>query len=360
MEIIQIVPALPPAVNGLGDHALLLAKELRDEYDINTTFIVTTPSAQFTDGGFTIEMLGARSEKELLKSLTAVATTSGIVLLHYVGYAYARRGCPFWLINGLRAWRANSSRRCLITVFHEIAATGPPWRSSFWTAAYQKAIAKQLVLISDRCRTTMEMYARRLARISGRKDFPAMPIFSNVGEGIDVKAFEHRKKTFVIFGGTACRAAVYTRHRAELVRAFHMLESDEVIDIGPPLGFKPSMPIPFRQTGVANSSEISAILSDARIGVLCYPAPFLAKSTIFAAYAAHGVAPLLLGVSGSNCEDGLTEGREYLTARMLPLDSHQLAAVSSAAYRWYANHDLAETAREYAETIRSGSVTRVL
>jgi hypothetical protein len=43
MEVIQIVPALPPAINGLGDYASLLAKELWEAHNIRSRFVVGDP-----------------------------------------------------------------------------------------------------------------------------------------------------------------------------------------------------------------------------------------------------------------------------------------------------------------------------
>jgi len=40
--IIQIIPKLPPAINGLGDYALNLAGQLKD-YKIKTHFVVCDP-----------------------------------------------------------------------------------------------------------------------------------------------------------------------------------------------------------------------------------------------------------------------------------------------------------------------------
>ena len=40
MIIIQIVPRLPPSVDGLGDYALSLAFQMRQDFGIETHFIV--------------------------------------------------------------------------------------------------------------------------------------------------------------------------------------------------------------------------------------------------------------------------------------------------------------------------------
>ena len=50
--------------------------------------------------------------------LANAAASADAVLLHYVGYGYAHRGCPFWLVDGLERWkRAAGSTSRLIVIF---------------------------------------------------------------------------------------------------------------------------------------------------------------------------------------------------------------------------------------------------
>src|SRR5438270_1544788 len=132
MMLVQIVPRLPPATDGLGDYALSLARELRNNFGVESHFIVGDTN---WNGGseieeFSIDRLVDRSAISLLSSLTALES-SCVVLLHYVGYGYARRGTPGWLVNGLHHWRAQCHDARLLTMFHEVYALGPFWSSSF-------------------------------------------------------------------------------------------------------------------------------------------------------------------------------------------------------------------------------------
>ena len=54
LEIVQIVPRLPPSISGVGDYAYLLARELRATHDIHTHFIVCDP---FWEGAENVEQL---------------------------------------------------------------------------------------------------------------------------------------------------------------------------------------------------------------------------------------------------------------------------------------------------------------
>src|SRR2546429_764945 len=163
MDIIQIVPYLPPTLSGVGDYAFLLAQELRRAHGIVTRFIVAEPDrengiekaesgkrkVESEVDGFPVHRLIQRSADELLRVLSADGMTP-TVLLHYVGYGYEKRGCPFWLVNGLEQWRKGESDRRLVTMFHELFASGPPWRSSFWTSPLQSRLAARPSMVSDK------------------------------------------------------------------------------------------------------------------------------------------------------------------------------------------------------------------
>ncbi len=157
MQIIQIVPRLTPAIDGVGDYTFLLAKQLRAAHDIDTQFVVCDqnwenaetlkpeklkseggsekaeirnenpnnspdfqpPSSRSGEGkpatgepstihfqpstvldGFAVHQLKERSAGELLRVLSRPGMPQ-TVLLHYVGYGYEKRGCPVWLVRGL-------------------------------------------------------------------------------------------------------------------------------------------------------------------------------------------------------------------------------------------------------------------
>jgi len=139
MEILQIVPQLPPAINGLGDYSLNLAIQLRSDYKIESSFLVGSTDWQGPNeiDNFPVAHVSNSTSKELLREIS----NHSIILLHYVGYGYARKGCPFWLLKGIKNWKLNDPANKLITLFHEVAASGPPWKSVFWLSKIQKHIA---------------------------------------------------------------------------------------------------------------------------------------------------------------------------------------------------------------------------
>ena len=151
-KIVQIVPRLPPATDGAGDYAFYLARQLRQDHSIQTHFIVCDRAWRVRQHNIvphhSISQLSAYTA-ETLSSLL-LEKQARIILLNYVGYGYAKRGCPTWLLDGLKTWRKSSSQHKLVTMFHKVYASGAIWTSGFWLSQIQKRIASSLVRLSDR------------------------------------------------------------------------------------------------------------------------------------------------------------------------------------------------------------------
>jgi len=367
METIQIVFRLPPLIDGVGDYAFLLAKELRTSHDVRTVFVVCDPQwikQEIELDDFTVHQLKDRTAEELLRVLAqpGMPTT---VLLQYVGYGYAKRGCPVWLTRGLHAWKGrrrlangkgmdfqistsdSSLDRRLVTMFHEIYAFGPPWRSAFWTSPLQRSIAKRLLDSSDRCRTNTKMHAAMLRKLSPRNapQIPVLPVFSNVGEPEYLLPLRQRKRQMLVFGSAAWRRKVYSEQAEALSYACAALRMEKIVDVGEPVEINRNFGLKIEKMGQLPAAEVSRRLSESMFGFLTYFDGFLAKSGIFAAYCAHGVLPILAGSDGCDL-DGIREGREFSSAWRLQQNATDvdLQAVADNANMWYRNHSLKKTA----------------
>jgi hypothetical protein len=209
MEVIQIVPRLPPAIDGVGDYAFLLAKQLRTAHGIQTRFIVCDPNwkpevrppisglrSPVLLDGFPVYQLKERTAKELLRVLNQ-PTMPPTVLLQYVGYGYQTKGCPIWLPRSLRAWRNQSSvirgsvvtsrasdfqsptSPRLVTMFHELYASGPPWRLVFYHGLIQRWIVRKIHQMSS-FSLTSTVWTERLLNQVGRGMVFRQPVPSNI------------------------------------------------------------------------------------------------------------------------------------------------------------------------------------
>src|ERR1051325_3544656 len=84
--VLQIVPRLPGTFDGVGDHALNLAKALSANHGITTTFLVAEKTAVESKEGYAvISGLDRNSPAELARKYAHV-------ILHYVNYGYQPRG----------------------------------------------------------------------------------------------------------------------------------------------------------------------------------------------------------------------------------------------------------------------------
>lgn len=359
--LLQVVPDLPPSWEGVGCCAATLAGALARR-GTASHFLVAAPSwsaasasvgdvgagtnggtdggADGGTGGAPAEAIGARSAGALARRLETAGGDT--LLLHYVNYAYERRGCPFWLVDGALAWRRRGAGRRLVTFFHELYAGGPPWRSSFWLHPVQRRLARRLARGSDALVTSLGFYAALLARWRPPGPVEVAPIPSTIGEPRGVPPLDARRpRTLVVFGSRGNRWRAYGELGGELVRACRALGIAEVLDVGHPIGGVPAAlgGAPVRQLGPLPDAAASAVLLGAFAGFIGYPAPLLGKSSVFAAYCAHGLLPVTAwrGRLGLRVAGAPTPPSWNAGAQPPPGEPAALAALARA---WYAEHDL--------------------
>lgn len=358
-KLTVIVPRLPPSIDGLGDYGLSLAKQLRQEFGVQTTFIVGDPNwkgSSVTDG-FVIHTLSTRTAQALESLLPANANDGQTVVVHYVGYGYAKRGSPLWLIRGLSKWRKKAPERNLITMFHELFAFGPVWTSQFWTSPFQRYLAAQLGLLSDHALTSQDSYAKIMSKLSKGKHraMAVLPVFSNIGEPKYILPLLQRDKCIVVFGSRGPRTRLYKNSLPELLKLCQKFGITEIIDIGPPLEFSINRinNISVRCYGVLEAEKISAILARSMIGLINYPTAYLAKSGIFAAYCAHGLLPVVAGSVELKLQQ-IDHNLHYWRCRsddFLSADLHEAQSIADSAHHWYRGHSLSVHARSFYQLI---------
>lgn len=351
MRVLQIVPRLPPLVDGVGDYAVLLAEGLSYE-GVVTDFLVGDPhwtGPGPSDSGNCASILSRSSvafELAARRLASLGAEPYGAILLHYVGYGYAKRGTPLWLAKGVS--RLRSSRFAnLIVIVHEAYATAlSPLRSSFWLGRAQRLLLKAILRQSALIVTTHRHTHSALLGLGVPRcqliHVPGIP--SNVGEPESQIPHSKRAPRIVVFGGASGRRLTWERHSKHLLAYQKALGVSEVLDVGPPICLE-RMELPtglsISCTGVLPSAEVSALLSSSRFGLLSYQAGRLAKSGIFASYCSHEMTSLVDSDNQSNL-DGLVAGIHYLTPSTFPCSASQpLESVASQALLWYQSHSVA-------------------
>lgn len=350
MRLIQIVPRLR-AYDGVSDYARLLALRLRDSHGVSTTFLSADGSREGGAQGVEVHPLSERSPAAFATALASAKTDeTSEVLLHYVGYGYARRGAPLWLARAVSGTRRALNYR-LGVIFHELYATGRPWNSSFWLSGVQRVIARRLAREAAWSLATREASRRWLMqdRALGGKSIAVLPMCSTVGE----PSGEPSAKTaqLVVWGGRAAKDAIYGEHWHAIRQACRNLEVTQIVDIGAEASTYPRDGVPIERRGALPAEHVSRILSDARFGLLLYPASFLAKSTIYAAFSAHRVVSLLIDGAGTTSLDGPEQGRHFLALSSVvagKVGNDALRELAQHAHAWYLEHDSAQ----HAERVR--------
>jgi hypothetical protein len=342
-HLLQIVPSLDPN-SGVASHARKLAQALVAHTGLPSRFLVCDPGAS-TAGEAAVSTLSARAAELLAASL---GSSDDPVLLHYSNYGYERRGCPRWLVDGLEAWRGAAARSRLLTAFHELYATGLPWQSSFWLSPLQRRLAARTRELSDGAVTSLERYEAALREWAPTKPVRTLPVFSTVGEPAEPAPLDQRRPAMVVFGSAGLRARAYRGTALAILRACLAMGIEAVLDVGPGDAAPPSIgSVPVRRLGHLPEAEVSGLLGDSRAGFVAYPAAFVPKSTVFAAYCAHRLVPVCSWPSANGVGP---EGHWWDPDRTAQPQTWQ--ALADSAHEWYQGHTLAQHAALYASLLQ--------
>ncbi len=327
-----------------------------------------TMGAEWQRRGLDPALIELSREGAAVSSLAARVAACGfaadqpwVLVLHFSGYGYAARGLCGWLLDELANLRAtHGSSLRLIVVFHELFASAPPWRTAFWLGPMQAAIAARLARLADALWTNTEGHARWLrSQVPAGTAIAVEPVFSNVGEPFDVKPLAARQPRAVVFGSavTRRRALAGLDRQAATLRQLGVRELVEVGQ-GERVG-DAGGGIACSFAGALPREELGALLMDSRFGLLEYPPQFLSKSSVFAAYAAHGCLVLDRCAAGP-ASDGLAAGRHYLAIGAGRHDDAgavqtgpALQQVATLGASWYGGQRLARQAKLLLALARS-------
>jgi hypothetical protein len=275
------------------------------------------------------------------------------IILHYVGYGYHNRGVPFGLVKKLSELQRNFNGM-LLTVFHELYASAPPWRSAFWLRPFQVHIARSIARLADAAVVSSETTLAELQRMAPKLKISVHPVVSNFGEPrLNKDELQQRDaRRWVICGGTALVEQSLRSFRAikdKIPEAFaprHLIViggSDNpmaraiIADLGDlRVDYRPQIEV----------AEASRLLSTSSLAWLDYfhrpdaPMGAILKSTAFAAASAHGVVPVFPHTGSVISLDGdALPGPYYIDSNTCQLPSAaDLPVVSARFFEWYQRH----------------------
>lgn len=324
---------MPPTINGLGDFCHILAANLEKAGYSDHVFMLrqSAPDSQRPN----IEIFRADNFYDKLSKHTA-----DVVILHYVGYAYDRRGLPFYIVNGLRKYKDNESVRLLI-FFHELYASDTsPFKLPFYTNQLQKLIVSQLWHLADSTFTSCSRYQELLQKVVGADDAKTLctGIFSNVPDDLYDEQSPKENDSLLVFGSAHRRNAVYG-HR-QFPDLISRLRIKRLYDVGPGQTNCELREVDIQKKGALPQQELASCLNAVKFGALSYPPHLLGKSGIFSAYAAFGVIPFNLPPIDRPLCDGLVEDKNYFSAASKTA-AHNLNddAARKEILKWYHTHD---------------------
>lgn len=361
--VLQIVPQLPGTFDGVGDYALNLARALSADHGMATTFLVAARTSVTSKDGFRVISGLDRNRVHDL------AQNCGHVILHYVNYGYQARGIPFSLRAFAQQLRSQL-RGHWVTTFHELYASGPPWRSAFWLRPLQVKIARDMIEASTSCIVSNPPIERAIHAYDAGKRVYLAPVLSNFGEP-ELSGFDAvSPRRWAICGGTALIArslALFEQLHPLIPEAFAPEHLDvvggrEEISINTTLDrlsrSRPGLSCHYHPE--VSAEFASEILRQSSFGWIDYfgagkvwPGMVL-KSTAFAALCAHGVVPVLSHREGPIAiNSDVLPGPHYITSGAINFPSpEQLRETQQKVYTWYRAHaDARQLARIYAEAL---------
>ncbi len=316
-RLLQIVPALPPSIEGVSATAQAIALALGERNSAECAFAVPTHS------GLTIDETGAPEPD--------------VVLVHYVNYAYHPHGCPERLICDVERWSREHPGR-VWTYFHEVYASGKPWQRTFWLSSRQRRLAGRLAAASTYCLTSLPLYASMLRELGYSGALATVPISSTIGEPDSVPVFGKRAAQLAIFGSRGRRAMAFEREGETLLRACAALRIERILDIGDGDVAPTAIGnIPIRRAGALPAKSVSELLQESRAGFVSYPLDYLGKSSIFAAYTSHGALAVCSGRPRTRHEEPIAGEHFWDASRPAP---QEVARIAGNGRAWYSRHSM--------------------
>ena len=149
----------------------------------------------------------------------------------------------------------------------------------------------------------------------------------------------------MVFGSAELRTVTYRTAGRELFQ-WAKRQSLEIYDVGSPVTDLQVMDAletnGVTQHGRLEADKLSELMRGTQFGVIAYPTNYIAKSSVFAAYCAHGLCPMILSNGGYAPSDGLLAGQHYLAGVPIGLvDADKAQQTGEVAWRWYQSHGVA-------------------
>jgi hypothetical protein len=332
----------------VSDQSVLLAGGLENEYSIKPAFVVLNSRES---SGVSWPVVHCSPSQLLECCLQLTGGLPGAMLVHLSGYGYSRDGAPTLLAEALAGVRASGSFRTAV-YFHELFATGLPWRKAFWFSRRQQRAVKRIAEGADLLVTSTRHHAGWLESIATRRSkiaVQSLPVISAAGEAQQPAPLADREPVLAVFGLPGSRIRAYK----ELSASGAMLQTlaiREIFDIGAEFDAPAAQNgIPVKRMGVQPAENLATLFSRVQFGFVPHAPNSLAKSSIFASFSSQGTIPVL-AKSFFGEVDGLQDGVHAISpATAAAVRQSGFANCSRAVWEWYTAHRLRVHTEFYAK-----------
>jgi len=209
-QLVHMLERVPPAFDGIGDFASIMASRLESSHGWESTLIPVRQSGQPESEQQLREMgtYGRKVEAALKQqSASSQAGKRSVLVLHFNQGGFDRNALH-WRLNACIRRLKNKSKLPLLVFFHEMLPVKPPRLAHRILRPLQIRCARSLVGMTDATFTSNAVYARRLGELDPRARVHenVAPIFSNVGTNTSDQP--RRPGSCLIFGsrGRALRS----------------------------------------------------------------------------------------------------------------------------------------------------------
>ncbi len=334
---------------------MALGKQLENVHDCSVSYLAINSSSDDLDQP-EYTALAKRTSTELLSALRSAELPEGAcILLQFSGYAYGNRGICFWLAKSLERFLTERPGVRLVTMFHELWTPAPILSRSSWVRPLQRSIVKRLVKISDAVLTNRVRYREQIQAAVPSVTAPigVNNVFSNFGEPSDLRPIGDRRRQIVVMQPPDLATAAGESYWRSWQRLCDLVGQIPTIVVGRVRQLPESDLIEPR--GFVSADEGSRLLAESQFAHFEYFDGYLGKSGIFAAFASHGIVPVMPRPNHSQAE-GVVHQTHYLLADDdALLDTKSLEAISTNLQQWYRPHNIAATAGNYVNAIHKPS-----
>ena len=275
------------------------------------------------------------------------------IILHY--NFVSAIDIALWLLKALQA--AKKVRRFkLVVMFHELTLTEIVTPFKFFHPLHFYA-ARGIAKIADSVLTNNGSSQKILSRWI-KRPVNSIPVISSVGEPKKVPSLDKRDRQIIVFGSLYTRPQVYQEFRRDLVHSCKILQIKKIYDVGNPLALKLSKwgEVEIVKMGILPPEVISQLMMTSLAGFFDYSSfpGKLGKSTIFAAYCAHGLIPISSRYNPSEADE-IYLNKHYVIAdeQLKNFNLVQLQAIADNARKWYSTHTVTKTAKVFASCLLS-------